>query len=304
MRIIATLIIGCLILSAGCGEPASLESPYDAARRWQEESSEAARREQTRRTRWSATLLADAKEALQPLIDEANEELLALDGVVYVDVQEYGRVVFFRKNSGWYASQSSGGSFDYRGDRLVVLDDPEDTLRSQWADSFALAQDFACQAEIGTARLTKVDLASPEPFEVAIEVKVTGTRRHVIAGEPNPGPEAPTGYVLWLTDARFGGGMYGSPGVAPFRIRPPRPPGEPHQPGQDELGDQAVSMLAEVTLSPIDHTGTAVLRYNTQEDKWTVVASTDSESIRMSSESLSWSHGISDEYRHHVFAPR
>ncbi len=324
MRTITSLIISCLIIAAGCDKHTKSESPQterespqtereptptkpesaepEASQIEPESPYDAARRERAKGRNWAATLIADATAVLQPLIDEANEELNALDRVIYVDEREFERVVFFLERAdGRCPEDSLGGDIDYVDGRWVALVAPTETIRAEWSDRFALAQVFSCQAEIVGAELTKIDFTSPEPFEVGFEVKVTGRRRHAIAGKPSPVPQPPGSYTYWRP-MHGGGGIFRRP--IPFHMRLPKMPGAPHHAGQTELGYEAVKMLADVTPSMVGYTGTAILRYSTEEDKWAIAASEDTVAIDISAESLSWYHGIDEEYRGCVYAPR
>ena len=307
MRILATLVISCLALSAGCAE-----SPYDAAQRRQRELAANARREQQEQQReqekmerWEAILVADAMATFMPLLDEANENLRELDGVVYVDVQEYDRVVFFEKildeqEVAPYLAVSPAVS--YEGDHAVITGEPEDTIPSEWTDRFALAQEFSCRYEIGAADLI-VDLDSPTPFIVRISMKLVGTQRHAVAGQAAI-PEPPEGYTYWADPESSGHGWFGSSGGPPrFSVSPGVPPGQPHQPGRTPLADQAAEMLSAREPSPVDFNCLAVVFYDSQEAEWRV-DEPESGLITLGARELSWSHGISDEHRHHVFAPR
>ncbi len=277
MRIITSLIISCLIISTGCAESANVESPYDVAQRRWEEPDDVVQPEQEELDRWTPILIADAMAELQPLIDQSNEEFRILRDTIRIYTHQFPRVVYFQEilddADGIVSDVQRYPDAVHKNDgRYVVENLPDGILQSRWTDELALIEQFTCEAEMSSAKLTRSDLSDPEPFEVTIEVKVVGTRQRVVAREPDTIPQPPEGYEYWGESYGSGGrcGLHLLPGPT-FSIRTPKPPGPPYQPGQSSLADHAVKMLAQAKPQPINHRGLAVLRYNTREDSWAVV---------------------------------
>ncbi len=295
MRTITSLIVSCLIIATGC-----VESPYDVALRHQREL----QNEQEKMDRWHAILIADAMAELQPLIDQANENLSKLDGVVYVDVQEFDRVVFFEevpdeKDVG--ESRLTNYLPAPQGDNpRKIAGTPKGTVRNAWTDRFALAQEFSCRYEVGEAEVKWLIEDDLVPFVVIVPLKLVGTRRSVVAGEAAI-PQPPEGYAYWRSSTVFSG-LYGSGRWAwlGFTGKPGLPPGQRHQPGSDPLADKAAEMLSaqEPTTVTLDRKASVLYR---TESGWHVPD--EAGIISQAADKLTWTQGISKELEPHVFEP-
>ncbi|MHC4561799.1 MAG: hypothetical protein ACYS8X_03390 [Planctomycetota bacterium] len=187
------------------------------------------------------------------------------------------------------------------GPRPIVDYLPEGTIRSdEWTDRYALAQELSCRAEFGQAHLTKVDLGDPEPFDVTIEIRIIGTRRHARAAKTKALPTPPEGHRYWRGGPHGPSSFYATGGN--FLSVPRSLPGEPHRPGTNPLADDAAALLAEKGLSPVDLLTTVVYRYSIKDDKWQFIKVTKTINLAAAAP-FDWGNGLGEDSVK-VYAPR
>lgn len=294
MRTITSLIVSCLIIAAGCASPGGPVSTYDISDQrlhaWDE---------------WRQTLVADAVAALQPYVDSANRDLSQFEGVIYVDVKEYERVVYFQPVQGAEWQEREFDYFTFPGP--VIKDIPERVKASPiWTDRFALAHEFTGRCEISEAKLSKIDLDSSEPFEVTVLLEVSTVQRNVIASDTKPIPHPPAGYTYWRTDPREAIGLGGVNRLAFPRLSP-RLPGAIHseESQHDDLANEAAQLLAEKKYYNATRKATVVLSYSIEDAQWRPVVRPETEPPDFYIRQLrGWRQGLRQIDRGKVHVPR
>ena len=206
----------------------------------------------------------DATAVIQSAIDEVNRKAAKLDGITFVDVQKFGRVVFFVPAPTGIedVSPHQPGSMDVENWYLVP---PANSTRNDWTDRFALAQEFTYRYSL--QKIEKVEMGSP--LAVAFTVTVESSQRHAVTEQSRPLPRPPREMELWSPSNRLSGmyGLHDPPMVASLPA-PLWPPGCSADRTTDKLAVQAVKKMRDESITKSSETIEGTARYDPKREKW------------------------------------
>jgi len=246
------IILASLLPIVGCQL-----SPYERAEREYKQAEgkrlHAERKaEQERRTaeRDEGIFRRDIRAAAEKLIVEANREAAKRDGVTYVDIKQFKRVVYFVPASMPLQEQKEPD---------VIVDGtfeppppPDDAVAHEWTNRFALAQQFTYRYTLEKITDIRPVLKGELLFEAKAVFRMDYQKPSAKAGTPKRVPKPPRGMRLWSPKRpclHFGFGI-GDGKEWRHLPHPDVPPGERAEKVTDPLARQAVAAMAKAKVEP------------------------------------------------------
>ncbi|MBT3199621.1 MAG: hypothetical protein HN350_06865 [Phycisphaerales bacterium] len=247
--------------------------------------------------RRSAVVSSDVRQAVDKLITEANAIAVKQDGEVYLDVQEFERVIIFVPAPAPY-TQNPGRTV--HSARSVAV--PENGIVKTWTDNFALAQELSYRYSF--VEITQIEQHfSPPYFTAKFKVQIKASHRCVYAGKPKDIPAAPIGYIVWNPHNCFIGGFAGPGGGWYGLLSPPKiPPGKVVESSMaiDGLAQSALNHLSTISHRKSEHVITLRLEYNHHKKRWYVATNLLKSP---SPKYLPWSYGVDKDYTYTILKP-
>ncbi len=286
MRIRITLgTLLCVALLVGCTR---CLSPYEQAERDRQ------------------ILEADARRAVEKEVAEANERAAKTNGITWVDVRDFRRVVFFVPKPKPKPKPEPWPPIDSDGMILPIIPDyklsqpskafspfyspPDGATRHQWTDQYALAQRYIYHYTLEEIADVRHGPDLDHPYVATVRVRIKVEHQKAIAADAKPVPKPPAGMKRWKPAIGLARGFWGCRGAHLPNVFVP---GEPSTEVTDPLGKRAVSLLKTASIEK----RTVILRltvtFSPQKGTWSV--SCEAARKFPHPAGLTWEHGVPEE---------